>query len=109
MSTITKNQNRKPLEDFFFYEVRIENGVVELHAYPIFDQDCSSRANIDTSHSVRDTIKTPDDVEDETIVDVAYMEDGIVIDFGFSGTSLWEEAEDALEDLGIKLKEQGKI
>lgn len=109
MSIVTKPQDRKALEDFFFYEVRIENGIVEIHAYPIFDQDCSTRRNVDTRHSVRATIKDAVEIDDETIVDVAYMEDGNVVDFGFSGSSLWPDAEDVLEDLGLKLKEQGKI
>lgn len=111
MTTVTKTpkQNRKALEDFFFYEVKIENGVVEVHAYPIFDQDCSTRANLDTHHSVHTTIKGSVDVEDDIIADVAFMDEGIIADYGFSVSYLWDEALDTLDKLGATLKEQGKI
>lgn len=111
MTTVTKTQkhNRKALEDFFFYEVKIENGVVEVHAYPIFDQDCSTRANLDTHHSVHTTIKESIDGEDEIIADVAFIEDGVIVDYGFSEAYLWEEVLDTLDKLGKNLKEQGKI
>lgn len=109
MTTVTKNQNRKALEDFFFYEVKIENGVVEVHAYPIFDQDCSTRANLDTQHSVHTTIKESVDIEDEIIADVAFIEDGVIVDYGFSESYLWEQVFDVLDELGTTLKEQGKI
>lgn len=109
MTTVTKPKNRKALEDFFFYEVKIENGVVEVHAYPIFDQECSTRASLDTHNSVHVTIKDSVDSEDEIIADVAFIQDGVVDDYGFSEEYLWDDILDVIDSLAAQLQQNGHI
>lgn len=111
MSTVNNTKDRTPLKDLFFYEVTIDNGVTTIHAYPIFDQDISRRSNLDTKHSVHTTIYGQIDIDEDTkkIVDVAFISRDTVNNFGFSGDELWDEAMDALDELGLKLKEQGHI
>lgn len=115
-----KNQNRTALEDMFLYRIEIANGVVDFYAYPIFDQDCSLRHNIDSKNAVHKTLRYSyygddrrfgdDDAErDTTIVDVALLEDNIVTDFGFCSPSLDDTAEYTIEELGRELKAAGKI
>lgn len=114
MSNTNKTKNRTALEDLFLYRVEIANGVVDVYAYPIFDQDCSLRHNVDSKNAIHTTLKINLDIEDETIVDVAVLEDNIVTDFGLSAypfyeVTLWSTVEDVIEELGRKLKATGKI
>ncbi len=112
MSTTTnKTQKRTALEDLFLYRVEIANGIADVYAYPIFDQDCSLRHNVDSKNAIHTIIRLDEElsIDDETIVDVAVLEDNTVTDFGYSDESLWGDAEDIIEELGRKLKAAGKI
>lgn len=113
-NTTNKTKNRTALEDLFLYRVEIANGVVDFYAYPIFDQDCSLRHNVDSKNAVHTTRTLELDIEDETIVDVAVLEDNTVTDFGLSAypffeNTMWGVVEDVIEELGRKLKATGKI
>lgn len=113
-NTTNKTKNRTALEDLFLYRVEIANGVVDVYVYPIFDQDCSLRHNVDSKNALHTTLQLELDIEDETIVDVAVLEDNIVTDFGLSAYPLYENdmwgiVEDVIEELGRKLKATGKI
>lgn len=113
-NTTNKNKNRTALEDLFLYRVENANGVLDVYVYPIFDQDCSLRHNIDSKNAIHTTLQIELDIEDETIVDVAVLEDNKVTDFGLSAypfyeVTLWAVVEDVIEELGQKLKATGKI